>query len=35
MKDNTDAIRLYERRGFAYACDKTPEKIYMTKVLTK
>ena len=33
MKDNTDAIRLYERKGFAYAFDKTPEKIYMTKKL--
>ena len=34
MKDNTDAIRLYERKGFRYAFDKTPEKIYMTKQLT-
>ena len=34
MKDNADAIRLYERRGFRYAFDKTPEKIYMTKKLT-
>ena len=33
MKDNTDAIRLYERKGFKYAFDKTPEKIYMTKQL--
>ena len=33
MKDNADAIRLYERKGFAYAFDKTPEKIYMTKKL--
>ena len=35
MKDNADAIRLYERKGFKYAFDKTPEKIYMTKELKK
>ncbi|MBO4860607.1 MAG: GNAT family N-acetyltransferase [Oscillospiraceae bacterium] len=34
MKNNADAIRLYERKGFKYAFDKTPEKIYMTKQLT-
>lgn len=34
MKDNADAIRLYERKGLRYAFDKTPEKIYMTKQLT-
>ena len=33
MKDNTDAIRLYERKGFTYALDVTAEKIYMTKNL--
>ncbi|MBQ7715332.1 MAG: GNAT family N-acetyltransferase [Clostridia bacterium] len=33
MKDNADAIRLCERRGFTYAYDITPEKIYMTKKL--
>lgn len=33
MKNNTDAIRLYVRKGFKYAFDKTPEKIYMTKEL--
>ena len=34
MKNNTDAIRLYERKGFKYTLDLTPEKIYMTKKLT-
>ena len=29
-----DAIRLYERKGFASAYDKTPDKNYMTKTLT-
>ena len=33
MKDNTDAIRLYERKGFTYAYDITSDKIYMTKKL--
>ena len=35
MKDNAEAIRLYERKGFTYALDVTPEKIYMTKKLKK
>lgn len=34
MKNNADAIRLYESKGFRYACDKTPEKIYMTKKIS-
>lgn len=34
MKNNADAIRLYERKGFTYDHDITPEKIYMTKKLT-
>ena len=32
-KDNTDAIRLYERKGFVYECDATPERIAMIKLL--
>ena len=32
-KDNPNAIRLYERKGFAYAFDVTPEKIAMIKPL--
>ena len=34
MKNNADASRLYESKGFRYACDKTPEKIYMTKKIS-
>ncbi|MDD4124847.1 MAG: GNAT family N-acetyltransferase [Eubacteriales bacterium] len=32
-KDNPSAIRLYERNGFKYAEDITPEKIAMIKAL--
>lgn len=32
-KDNPDAIRLYERNGFTYAEDLSPEKIAMIKKL--
>lgn len=32
-KDNPSAIRLYERNGFVYAEDLTPEKIAMIKTL--
>ena len=34
-KDNPSAIRLYERYGFKYAEDVTPEKIAMVKKLTE
>ena len=32
-RDNSDAIRLYERKGFIYECDATPERIAMIKTL--
>ena len=32
-RDNSDAIRLYERKGFVYECDATPERIAMIKIL--
>lgn len=32
-RDNSDAIRLYERKGFVYECDATPERIAMIKTL--
>lgn len=32
-KDNSDAIRLYERKGFIYECDATSERIAMIKIL--
>ena len=32
-KDNSDAIRLYERKGFVYECDATPERIAMVKTI--
>jgi len=34
-KDNTSAIRLYERYGFKYAEDVTAEKIAMVKTLAE
>lgn len=32
-KNNTKAIRLYERKGFIYAFDVTPDKIAMIKII--
>lgn len=32
-KDNSDAIRLYVRKGFVYECDATPDRIAMIKTL--
>lgn len=32
-RDNSDAIRLYERKGFVYECDATPDRVAMIKML--
>lgn len=32
-KDNSAAIRLYERKGFVYAFDITPERLVMIKAI--
>ena len=32
-KNNSAAIRLYERKGFVYECDATPERIAMVKTI--